>query len=70
MVIETGPVPDLLDRAAALWPDKVAIEYREHSITFGALARMVDRMAAGMLRAVKFLDFAHRTPWSTENAAR
>ncbi len=50
MAIETGPVPALLDRAAAAWPDKVAIEYRDHSITFAELARMADRMAAGFLR--------------------
>ncbi len=50
MAIETGPAPALLDRAAAAWPDKVAIEYRDHSITFAELARMADRMAAGFLR--------------------
>jgi long-chain acyl-CoA synthetase len=50
MVIETGPVADLLDRAAASWPDKVAIEYRDRTLSFGALARLVDRMAAGFLR--------------------
>ncbi len=50
MAIETGPVAELLDRAAASWPDKTAIEYRDRPISFGALARMVDRMAAGFLR--------------------
>jgi long-chain acyl-CoA synthetase len=50
MAIETGPVAALLDRAAASWPDKTCIEYRDHRISFAALAGMVDRMAAGFLR--------------------
>jgi long-chain acyl-CoA synthetase len=70
MAIETGPVPALLDRAALAWPDKVAIEYRDHTITFGALAGLVDRMAAGMLRegigaGRTVALFLPNTPWHT-----
>ncbi len=68
MAIDTGPVADLLDRAAAAWPDKVAIEYRDHSITFGELARLADRMAAGFLRhgigaGRTVAIFLPNTPW-------
>ena len=68
MELETGPVPALLDRAAASWPERPAIEYHDRTITFGALAGMVDRMAAGLLhlgigpgRAVAL--FLPNTPW-------
>jgi long-chain acyl-CoA synthetase len=68
MPIETGPVAALLDRAASAWPDKIAIEYRDQPITFGALAKLVDRMAAGFLahgigpgRTVAL--FLPNTPW-------
>jgi long-chain acyl-CoA synthetase len=70
MPIPTGPVSAILDRAASAWPDRVAIEYRDHPITFGALARMVDRLAAGFLaegigpgRTVAL--FLPNTPWHT-----
>ena len=68
MAIETGPVPALLDRAAASWPDKTAIEYHDRAVTFGALAGMVDRMAAGLLRlgigpARAVALFLPNTPW-------
>ncbi len=68
MAIETGPVAALLDRAAAAWPDKLCIEYRDHGISFGALARLVDRMAAGFLRAGigpgrSVALFLPNTPW-------
>ncbi len=68
MPLETGPVSALLDRAAAAWPDRPAIEYHDRTISFGALAGMVDRMAAGLLRlgigpgrAVAL--FLPNTPW-------
>ncbi len=68
MAIETGPVAALLDRAAAAWPDKVAIEYRDHSITFAELGLMADRMAAGFLRhgigaGRTVAIFLPNTPW-------
>ncbi len=70
MEIETGPVPGLLDRAAAAWPDKPAIEYRDRQISYAELGRLVDRMAAGLLRegmgAGRTLAlFLPNTPWHT-----
>jgi long-chain acyl-CoA synthetase len=68
MTVETGPVPALLDRAAASWPGRPVIEYHDRTITFAALAGMVDRMAAGLQhlgigpgRAVAL--FLPNTPW-------
>ena len=68
MPIETGPVPALLDRAASLWPDKPAIEYHDRKISFSALAGMVDRMAAGLMRlgigpGRPIALFLPNTPW-------
>jgi long-chain acyl-CoA synthetase len=70
MALETGPVPDLLDRAVAATPHKPAIEYRDRTITYGELGRLVDRMAAGMLarglgpgRTLAL--FLPNTPWHT-----
>ena len=70
MKIETGPVADLLDRAVASSPDKIAIEYRDHPITYAALGALVNRMAAGFLReglgAGRTLAlFLPNTPWHT-----
>jgi long-chain acyl-CoA synthetase len=70
MKLDTGPVPDLLDRAAAATPHKPAIEYRDRTITYGELGRLVDRMAAGMLArglgAGRTLAlFLPNTPWHT-----
>jgi long-chain acyl-CoA synthetase len=70
MAIETGPVPGLLDRAVAAWPDKPAIEYRDRQINYAELGRLVDRMAAGLLRegmgAGRTLAlFLPNTPWHT-----
>jgi long-chain acyl-CoA synthetase len=70
MEIETGPVPGLLDRAVAAWPDKPAIEYRDRQISYAELGRLVDRMAAGLLRegmgAGRTLAlFLPNTPWHT-----
>lgn len=48
--IETSTIPELLDRAARAWGDRPALEYRGHRITYRALASMVDRLAAGLLR--------------------
>jgi len=70
MRLETGPVPALLDRTAAAWGGKIAIEYRDRTITYAELAGLVDRMAAGFLRE----GFSHgrtialflpNTPWHT-----
>jgi long-chain acyl-CoA synthetase len=70
MALETGPVPGLLERAVAHWPDKPAIEYRDRTLTYGALGALVDRMAAGFLReglgAGRTLAlFLPNTPWHT-----
>jgi long-chain acyl-CoA synthetase len=70
MAIETGPVPGLLDRAVAAWPEKPAIEYRDRKITYAELGRLVDRLAAGFLRegfgAGRTLAlFLPNTPWHT-----
>jgi len=70
MKLHTGPVPDLLDRAVAATPEKPAIEYRDRTITYGELSRLVDRMAAGMLSrglgAGRTLAlFLPNTPWHT-----
>jgi long-chain acyl-CoA synthetase len=68
--IDTGPVPDLLDRAAAAWPDRPALEYRDRVLTYAALARLVDGMAAGLLRegigaGRTVALFLPNTPWHT-----
>jgi long-chain acyl-CoA synthetase len=70
MQLSIGPVPGLLDRAVAAHPDKVVLEYRDRSITYAELGRMVDRMAAGLLReglgAGRTLAlFLPNTPWHT-----
>jgi long-chain acyl-CoA synthetase len=70
MRLETGPVPALLDRTAAAAGDKVAIEYRDRTITYAELARLVDRMAAGFLReglshGRTVALFLPNTPWHT-----
>ncbi|MFH5926866.1 long-chain fatty acid--CoA ligase [Roseomonas xinghualingensis] len=49
--IEIGPLPTLLDRAAAQWADKSAIEYHGRRISFRELAALVDRLASGLLAA-------------------
>lgn len=68
--IDTYPIPGLLDRAVANWPDKPAIEYRDRTITYAELGRYVDRMAAGFLkhglgggRTIGI--FLPNTPWHT-----
>ncbi len=68
MPIETGPVPDLLDRAASAWPDRPALEYHDRTVSFGALAGMTDRMAAGLRRlgigpGSTVALFLPNTPW-------
>jgi long-chain acyl-CoA synthetase len=70
MRIATGPVPALMDDAAAAWPEKTAIEYRDRTLSFGELGRLVNRMAAGFLvngigagRTVAL--FLPNTPWHT-----
>jgi long-chain acyl-CoA synthetase len=70
MHIQTGPVPDLLGRAVATWPDKIALEYRDTPLTYAALGALVDRMAAGFIRdglgAGRTLAlFLPNTPWHT-----
>jgi long-chain acyl-CoA synthetase len=48
--LATGPVADLLDRAAAEWPDRPALEYRDRETNYRDLSQLVDRLAAGFLR--------------------
>jgi long-chain acyl-CoA synthetase len=68
--IGIGTLPALLDKAAAEWGDKPAIEYRDRKISFRELATLVDRMAAGLLlegvRAGRTVAlFLPNTPWHT-----
>jgi long-chain acyl-CoA synthetase len=70
MAIATGPVPALLDRSVAAWPNRPALEYRDRELTYGELGRLVDRMAAGFVReglgAGRTLAlFLPNTPWHT-----
>lgn len=46
--IVPAPLPEVLDRAAAQFPDKVAIRFKGKSTTYGALAGLVSRVAAGL----------------------
>ena len=66
--ISIGTVPSLLEQAAAKYGDRPAIEYRDREISFNELARLVDRMAAGMMRfgiggGSKVALFLPNTPW-------
>ncbi len=68
MDVQTSTVPELLDRSAAAFPDKPAIEYRDRMISFATLASTVDRMAAGLLaagigRGRTVALFLPNTPW-------
>jgi long-chain acyl-CoA synthetase len=47
--IETMALGTLLDRAAAAYGDRPAFEYRDHVISYGALAAAVDKVAAALL---------------------
>ncbi len=49
--VEQGTVPALLDRAAASYADRPAIEFRDRHITYRALADAADGLAAGLLEA-------------------
>src|SRR5580658_8212817 len=46
--IATGTLGALIDRAGA-WGPRTAIEFRDHEISYGALARAVDAMAAALI---------------------
>ena len=48
MPIPTGPVPDLLDRAARQFPDNPAISFLGRVTRYADLAAEVDRVAAGL----------------------
>ncbi|HXE00463.1 MAG TPA: long-chain fatty acid--CoA ligase [Hyphomicrobium sp.] len=48
MPIPTGPVPDLLDRAARQFPDNPAISFFGRVTRYADLAAEVDRVAAGL----------------------
>ncbi len=70
MPMATGAVSALIDDAAAAWPNKPALEYRDRVLTYGELGRMVDRMAAGFLRdglgqGRTVALFLPNTPWHT-----
>ncbi len=65
---QPGTVPDLLDRAAAQWGDRPAIEYRDRQIGFRKLADLVDHLAAGFIAAgygpgSTIALFLPNTPW-------
>jgi len=70
MPMATGAVSELIDNAAATWPEKSALEYRDRTLTYGQLGRLVDRMAAGFLRegigqGRTVALFLPNTPWHT-----
>jgi long-chain acyl-CoA synthetase len=70
MAIAAGPVPALLNHAVATWPDKPALEYRDHTLTYAALGQLVDKLAAGFLRygishGRTVALFLPNTPWHT-----
>ena len=49
--LEASTVPELLDKAAAAFGPRPAIEFRDRTISFEALGREAERAAAGLLRA-------------------
>ena len=49
--IKGGTLPDLLDESAALFTDRVAIEFRGRPLLFRDFAQVVDAMAAALLAA-------------------
>ena len=49
--IARGSVPDLLSQAAAEFPDRPALEFRDRPISYAQLEAMVEVAAAGLLRA-------------------
>jgi long-chain acyl-CoA synthetase len=66
--IETGLVPDLLDRSAARFGERPAIEFRDRPISFRALANMADGLAAALLaagvgRGQSVALYLPNTPW-------
>ena len=66
--VQPGTLPDLLDRAAAQWGDKPAIEYRDRQISFRKLADLVNQLAAGFVEAgygpgSTIALFLPNTPW-------
>ncbi len=48
MPIPTGPVPDLLDRAARQFPDNPAISFFGRTTSYADLAAEADRVASGL----------------------
>ena len=63
-----GTLPDLLDRAAAQWGDRPAIEYRDRQVGFRKLADLVNHLAAGFVAAgygpgSTIALFLPNTPW-------
>lgn len=45
---QTTNIASILDDAAARWPDAVALLYRDDALTFGAVRRQADRIAAAL----------------------
>ncbi len=68
--VMSGTLPELLERSAAQWAGKPALEYRDRQIGYTELAATVDRMAAGFLAAgygpgKTIALFLPNTPWHT-----
>ncbi|WP_376089942.1 AMP-binding protein [Roseomonas sp. CCTCC AB2023176] len=49
--IETGTLPEFLDRVAVRWDGKPALEYRGRVVSYRELRSLADRLAAGFLAA-------------------
>ena len=46
--LRKSPVHELLDETAAAWPDRVAIDFEGHELTYGKLRELANRAAAGL----------------------
>jgi long-chain acyl-CoA synthetase len=49
-LIETGPVPAILEEAARRWPGHTALHFMGRDVSYAELDRLADRMAAGLQR--------------------
>ena len=70
MPVMAGTLPELLERSAAKWGGKSALDYKDRQVSYAELAAMVDRMAAGFLAAgygpgKTIALFLPNTPWHT-----
>ena len=67
---EAITLPQLLERSAAAYAARPLLEYRDRQISFGEIAGLVDRMAAGLLAAgygpgSTVALYLPNTPWHT-----